>query len=132
MRKIGLAVLLGVLFGAAGLTAVAQDVSKLDEAAKKQYNAWMAERAEKMVSAHRLEKELDEAWGDFKYTTPEIDALRTRFRELQQELARTQRALQEKVEAVPAVREKRKQLDEAKGRIQELASKINDLTAEKR
>ncbi len=132
MRKHGLLVILGFYLGVVCQWAAAQDFSKLDEAGLKQYNQWMAERAEKMVAAHRLGQELEEAWGNLKYATPEIDALRTRYRELQQQLALTQRELKKKVEEVPAVQEKRKKLDDESKRIQELTKKISDLTAEKR
>lgn len=107
---------------------MAQDLSKLSETEKRQVNDWMAERAEKMIVAHKLEVELSQAWTDPKLSTPEIDTLRTRYRELQQELARTLKELKKKVQEVPAVQEKQGEFDEAKKRIQELSEKVKEKT----
>ena len=117
-----------ILFvGQAGLLA-AQDFSKLSEAEKKQVNDWMAERAEKMISAHKLEGELDQVWADAKYSTPEIEALRSKYRELQQELSNTRLELQKKVLELPAVQEKQSRLDAVKMRLKELSKKVAEKT----
>lgn len=70
-------VVAGCLIGVAGLL-VAQDLSKLTEAQRKQLNDWMAERAERMIAVHRLEGELAQAVNDTANTSPEIEALRKR------------------------------------------------------
>jgi len=120
-------VFLTVLAGGAG-PLLAQGEAKLSDAEKKQVNEWLAERAKTMVSAHKLESEINQAWSDTKYSTPEIEALRARYRELGQELLRTQEALQKKVQEVPAVREKRQQLDAEKNKIQDLSKKVAEKT----
>lgn len=122
-------VFLALLVGnAASLTA--QDFSRLSEAEKKQVNDWMAERAKTMIRAHKLEKEINQAWSEPKYSTPEIDALRMRYRELQQTLLHTQAKLQEIVQEMPEIKEKRRQLDVEKTKIRELSKKVAEKTGE--
>lgn len=122
----------GLLFGlllcfsCAAFSVVAQDFTRLSDAERKQVNAWMAERAEAMISAHKLEGEIHEAWTDTRYASAEVDALRVRYRELQQDLIRMQREIQQKVMAVPAVQEKARQLEEAKKKEQELTKRIDE------
>lgn len=101
----------------------AQDYSKLSEAELKQVNGWLAERAEVLVGAHKIETELNQAWGDPKFSSPEVDALRNRYRQLQHELSMTQLQLQKKVEELPAVQERRRQLEAEKKRAEALAKK---------
>lgn len=127
MRSVFLSVFVLLAVGQAGFLA-AQDFSKLSEAEKRQVNDWMAERAERMVSAHKLESELDQAWADAKYSSPEIEALRKTYRELQQELANTRLELQKKVRELPVVQDKQKQLDAAKERLKEVTKKIAEKT----
>ena len=110
---------------------MAQDFSKLSEAERKQVNDWMAERAKTMIDAHKLESVIDQAWADTKYSTPEVDTLRKRYRELQQELARTQEELRKKVREVPEIQEKQRQLDEAKKDIQKLSKRVTEATDRK-
>jgi len=111
------------LIGVAGLL-VAQDLSKLTEVQKKQLNDWMAERAERMLAAHRLEGELNRAVNDTTHTSPEIEALRKRCQELQDELSRTQIELRKKVMALPALQEKNAKLEQERQRISELSDKV--------
>ena len=111
------------LIGAVGLL-VAQDLSKLTEVQKKQLNDWMAERAERMIAAHRLEGELNRAVNDTAHTSPEIEALRKRSQELQEELSRTQIELRAKVMALPALQEKSAKLRQERRRISELSDKV--------
>jgi seryl-tRNA synthetase len=113
--------------GAAGALR-AQDFSKLSDAERKQVNDWMAERVERMVAAHRLDNELSQAWGDVKYTSPEIEALRQRCMELQTELSRAQAELKKKVLALPELQEKQKRLGEERQGIQELSKKVQEKT----
>ena len=115
--------LAALLAGGAGVTR-AQDFSKLTEPERKQVNGWLAERAEILIDAHRLETEVSRAWADAKYTSAEIEALRMRYRELQHELGLTQMKLQKMVDEMPALQEKRRQLDEAKKKALELTKKV--------
>ena len=106
----------------------AQDLSKLSDADRKQVNVWMAERVEKMLVVHRLEEEIGQAWGNEKFTSPEVEKLRARYRELQAELLHTQIELQKKVLEVPAIQEKTRQLDAAKKQAEDLARKVKEKT----
>ena len=115
------------LIGAVGLL-VAQDLSKLTEVQKKQLNDWMAERAERMIAAHRLESELNQAADNPANTSPEIEALRQRRQELLNELSRVQAELHDKVMALPALREKRAKLEQERQRIKELSDKVKVVT----
>lgn len=115
--------LAALLAGGAG-AARAQDFSKLTGPERKQVNGWLAERAEVLIDAHRLETEINRAWADAKYTSPEVEALRARYRELQHELGQTQLKLQKKVDEMPALQEKRRQLDEAQKKALELTKKV--------
>ena len=106
----------------------AVNLANLSDAERKQVNEWMSQRAEVMIGAHKLESEVSQAWTDASYSTPEVEALRARYRELQQELLRTQRELQKRVLEVPAVQEKTRQLEAAKKKEQELAQRIAEKT----
>jgi len=107
---------------------VAQDLSKLTEAQRKQLNDWMAERAERMIAAHRLEGELNRAPNDPANTSPEIEALRKRYQELQNEMSRVQADLHKKVMALPAMQEKRAKLEQERQQIKELSDKVKVVT----
>ena len=120
-------VMAGCLIGAAGLL-VAQYLSKLTEAQRKQLNDWMAERAERMIAAHRLEGELNRAPNDPANTSPEIEALRKRYQELQNEMSRVQADLHKKVMALPAMQEKRAKLEQERQQIKELSDKVKVVT----
>ncbi|MDD4017622.1 MAG: hypothetical protein PHV28_06725 [Kiritimatiellae bacterium] len=115
--------LAALLAGGAG-AARAQDFSKLTEPERKQVNGWLAERAEVLIDAHRLETEISQAWANAKYTSPEVEALRARYRELQHELGQTQLKLRKKVDEMPALQEKRRQLEEAQKKALELTKKV--------
>lgn len=129
MRVLRNVVLLGVCaFGAA---AVAQDFARLSDAEAKQVNAWMADRAQTMIQTHKLENELQKAWADERYTSSEIEKLRARYRELQHEMSVVQLELQKKVQEVPAVQEKARQLDETKKKEQELSQRIAEKAGKK-
>jgi len=110
--------------------AGAEELSKLSEADRKQVNEWMDQRAMAMIDAHKLESELNATWSNAAYTSPEIETLRARYSELQQELLRTQREIQKKVREVPALKAKVLQLEEMKRRQQELSKKIAEKVGE--
>lgn len=108
--------------------AGAQDLSKLSEADRKQVGEWMEQRAATLVEAHTVERAVSGAWADPANTTPQMEALRARFRELQDELLKIQRELQKQAQELPAVQEKIRQADELKKKEQELAKKIAEKT----
>jgi uncharacterized protein YlxW (UPF0749 family) len=114
--------------GTAGFLA-AQEAPRPSGDGRGQLNEWMAERAERMTAAHALETELSWVWGDEKYTSPEIEALRKRYRDLQQALALTQAELRKKVMALPELQEKQKRLAQERQNIQELSKKVEEASA---
>jgi septal ring factor EnvC (AmiA/AmiB activator) len=105
---------------------LAQDVSKLSDAERQQVNDWMAERMQRMVAVHGLDKELSQAWADERFTSPEIAALRTRYQALQQELAEVQMTLKKKVMELPEVKEKKQQLEGEQKKIRDLSEKVKE------
>ena len=112
--------------GYAGFLGAEDAFSKLSDTERQQVNAWMAERAKRMITAYQLDTQLSQAWGNDAYTSPEIDALRKRYRELQQELRNTQFELKKKVMEIPALKEKQKQLDQEKETIKQLSIQVNE------
>lgn len=121
----------GVLFVACALCvrgARAADLSKLSEDDRKQINVWMEKRAEMMIEVHRLEHEVGSAWQNSSYTSAEVEALRKHYRGLQDELLRTQRAIQDKVLELPALQAKTNALATTKASAKELAKKITEKT----
>jgi chromosome segregation ATPase len=112
-------------------SAASQDLARLSDVERKQVNAWMAERAETMARAHKLESEISGAWANTTYSSPETETLRARYRELQQEMTRVQAELQKKVQEVPAVQEKARQVDEANRKAQALLKQITEKTGGK-
>ena len=127
MRTIMRLVMMACAVGAVGFLG-AQDISKLSDDERKQINDWMAERAERMITARGLDTELSRAWEDVTNTSPEIETLRNRYRELQDELGRTQSELMKKVLELPALQEKKGQLEHERQRIKELSVQVNEKT----
>ena len=114
----------------AALSAVnavaAKSIGDLTEVERKQVNGWMAERVSTMISAGKLESELEGAWVNAKYTSPEIEALRKTYRELQRQLVKTEQDLRQKVVELPALREKQQKLKELQARVKELTDKVEE------
>lgn len=106
--------------------AEAPDVSKLSEADRKQVGEWLSQRAEAMIEAHRLQGEVQAAAFDPACSTPAVEELRARVRDLQAEIEKVRREIQVKVLEVPAVREKARKIDELKAKEQELDKKISE------
>ena len=106
--------------------AAAEELSKLSEADSKQVNGLMDQRAQIVIETRKLESEVSSAWTDTAYASPEVDALRARYRELQHELLQTQREIQKKVQDVPAVQEKLRRIEELKKKGQELTKKVSE------
>ncbi len=108
----------------------AADLSKLAEADRQQVNAWMSQRAELLIDAHRVEREVQQAWTDTSITSPELEKLRARYRELEQELNATREAIRKKVLEAPAMQAKARQFQEARDKAQALSKKIAEKTGE--
>lgn len=111
---------------AAGRAVAAKSIAELSEAERKQVNEWMVERARTIVSVSKLESEMENAWEHTKYSSPEIDALRAKYRELQAQLVNTQNEMRQKVLELPELRDKRQQLAELKGKVKELTDKVEE------
>lgn len=124
MTRIGRVGVLGAVSVWLAFGAAAADLSKFSEAERQQINDWMAKRAELMTEAGRLDREVGAAWTNEAYTSAEIDALRKHYRELQDELLRAQRAIQEKVLELPAVQAKTNAVAVARAGASELSKKI--------
>ena len=131
MRKLFRCAALVVLALGWTLAALSQEMPALSEPESQPLNAWMAERAELMAASHRLESELSEAWANLKFSSPDVESLRKRYRELQRELAQTEIELRKRTAQLPEVKEKARQLEERNTKIQELTRKINAMTAPK-
>ena len=125
MRILTKAVGMGVLILMCG-AAEAQDFGKLSEAERQQVNTWLAERAEQMIEAHKLEREVMQAWSNQLYTNAEIEALRKRYQELQQALAETQHALEKKVSELPEIRAKQSKVEALKTQVRALAKMVEE------
>ncbi len=124
---------LASLYAAVACAARAADadaLARLSDAERKQVNEWMAARAESLIEAHKLNDEIGRAWLDQANTSPEIEKLRARYAELQAAVIQTQREIAAKVQELPAVAEKVKQLDELRRRGQELQKKIKEKVGE--
>ncbi|MCL1921301.1 MAG: hypothetical protein FWG50_09545 [Kiritimatiellaeota bacterium] len=102
--------------GAAG----AQTAPKIDE----ELNELMASRAKAMVEAHQLQQEISRTWADPAYTSPEIVVLRKKLQALEDAVAYAQDEIKGKVEALPQVQEKKRKLQEAMRKAEDLNKKI--------
>jgi len=107
-----------------GMAGFGQDFSMLSEAERKQVNGWMAERAAILADAHKIEIELDQAWGNPQFTSPEVEAQRERYRQLQHELMMTQLTLRRLVEKLPAAQSRQSDLDALRNRAEALSRQI--------
>ena len=87
-------------------------------------NDLMALRAKVMVEARQLQLELRQTWNDPAFTSPEIEKLRKKIQDLQDEIVRTHEAIGAKVEALPQNKEKSTKLKEMNKQIEELNKKI--------
>jgi len=110
--------------------AAAADLSNLSEGERKQLNEWMAKRAELMIEANKVEREVGSAWQNSSYTSAEVEALRKQYRGLQDDLLRTQRAIQDKVLELPALQSKTNTLATMRASAKELSKKIAEKTGE--
>lgn len=99
-------------------------LERLSEAERKELNDWMAERAQVMYKASQARTELRRAWLDEGYRSDEVDALRARYRAVQQELTRLQGEIQRKVEETPAGRVKKEECEKLDAKVAELNAKI--------
>lgn len=125
--------ILGVLCAACvwgARNAAAADLSNLSEGERKQLNEWMAKRAELMIEANKVEREVGSAWQNSSYTSAEVEALRKQYRGLQDDLLRTQRAIQDKVLELPALQSKTNTLATMRASAKELSKKIAEKTGE--
>lgn len=125
MRSVFMCVCVLAALAAANAMA-AKGIGDLTEAERKQLNEWMAERVSTMIGAGKLEREIEGAWVNTKYTSPEIEELRDTYRELQRQLVKTEQDLRQKVVALPALREKKQKLTEMQARVKELTDKVEE------
>ncbi len=110
----------------AGRAVAAKSIAELSEDERKQVNELMVERVQTIVSVSKLESEMESAWENTKYSSPEIDELRKKYRELQAELVNKQHELRKKIMDLPELRDKRQKLEDLKGRVKELTDKVEE------
>lgn len=89
-------------------------------------NRWMAERAQLMVEAHKIEETLNNAWENSQYSTPAVRELRRQYLELQEQLYKVRRQLLAQVAKAPEYRGQQERLNTLQERIKDLNVKIRE------
>lgn len=102
-----------------------QATTPAEDAARDKANDLMSERAERVINAKNIEKELQGAWGDERYSSPEIVELRQEYRKHLQKLNELQITLQKKVKDLPQYKEKADKLNKERAKIDELHKEAN-------
>jgi len=96
--------------------------------ATKELNDMMAARAKLMIEAHKMGTEISKSVNDPKTTSPEIEALRKKIEDLQNEVMRAYDSIRAEIEKLPETKEKRKQIAEKEKQIEALNKKIDART----
>ena len=96
--------------------------------ATKAVNDMMALRAKLMIEAHKTESEINKAANDPAVTSPEIEKLRKKVEDLQNEIIRAYGSIREEIEKLPEIKEKRKKIAEKEKQIEELNKKLNPIS----
>ena len=96
--------------------------------ATKELNDMMAMRARLMIETHKMGTEITKAVNDPKTTSPEIEALRKKIEDLQNEVMRAYESIRTEIEKLPETKEKRKQIAEKEKQIESLNKKIDART----
>ena len=91
----------------------------------KELNDMMALRAKLMIEAHMTESEIKKVANNPATTSPEIEKLRKKIEDLQNEIIKAYGAIREEVENLPEIKEKRKNIAEKEKQIDELNKKLN-------
>jgi uncharacterized coiled-coil DUF342 family protein len=121
-----------ILFGlicASLLMAQAQESGTISPPAHpttKELNDMLALRAKLMIEAHKIEAAINKAANDPAMTSPEIEKLRKKIENLQNEIIKSYSAIREEIEKRPEIKEKRKQISEKEKQIEELNQKIDE------
>jgi peptidoglycan hydrolase CwlO-like protein len=93
--------------------------------ATKELNDMLAFRAKLMIEAHKAESEINKAANDPTVTSPEIEKLRKKVEDLQNEIIKAYSTIREEIEKRPEIKEKRKLIAQKEKQIDELNQKIN-------
>jgi len=96
--------------------------------ATRELNDMLALRAKLMVEAHKAESEINKAANDPTVTSPEIDKLRKKVEDLQNEIIKAYSTIREEIEKRPEIKEKRKQIAEKEKQIEALNQKLNPIS----
>lgn len=91
-------------------------------------NDLLAARAKLMIEAHKMGTEISKSVNDPKTTSPEIEALRKKIEDLQNEVMRAYDAIRAEIEKLPETKEKRKQIAAKEKQIEDLNKKIDART----
>ncbi|MFO7936352.1 MAG: hypothetical protein R6V06_01950 [Kiritimatiellia bacterium] len=116
------------LFSLLFLAALSEGASGAQSDIKnKQLNDAMAERAVLMVESHKIREKLDKSWSDKKYSSPEIEKLRSRYQKLRVELIKLREELKKEVGKLPEIQKLETRISEMRSERKELEDKIQKL-----
>lgn len=90
-------------------------------------NAMMVRQAELVLEAGKLDKVIKGAWGDKRFSSEEVDALREKYERLQWEMLATQAELAKKVQELPEVKAMVERRDKANAEAAALKAKVDTL-----
>ncbi len=91
-------------------------------------NDLLAARSKLMIEAHKMGTEISKSVNDPKTTSPEIEALRKKIEDLQNEVMRAYDAIRAEIEKLPETKEKRKLIAAKEKQIEDLNKKIDART----
>jgi len=91
-------------------------------------NDMLALRAKLMLEAHAIESDIQKAVNDPTVTSSEIEKLRKKVQDLQNEIIQTFGAIRDEIEKRPEIQEKRKQIQGKETQIEALTQKIDKAT----
>ncbi len=94
---------------------------------KQELNDAMAQRAQLMVEKHQAQERMDKAWSDKSFTSPVIEKLRGRLRELQFEMIRVREELKKEIARLPEMQQLEAQVEQMDAGEKKLREKIEQL-----
>ncbi len=94
---------------------------------KQELNDAMAQRAQLMVEKHQSRERMDKAWSDKNLTSPAIEKLRGRLRELQFEMIRVREELKKEIARLPEMQQLEARVEQMDAAEKKLREKIEQL-----
>lgn len=95
--------------------------------ATQELNDMLALRAKLMIEAHQTESEINKTASDPTITSPEIEKLRKKVEDLQNEIIKVYSTIREEIEKRPEIKEKRKHIAEKQKQVDALNQKLNPI-----